>query len=57
MRQLEEEKEILEQGMEIVQSAKHWYQKQIASVEDKQKVAAWSSYNVSLFHFLYAQSI
>ncbi|XP_014786019.1 putative uncharacterized protein DDB_G0282499 [Octopus bimaculoides] len=47
MRQLEEEKEILEQGMEIVQSAKRWYQKQIASVDDKQKVAAWSSYNDS----------
>ncbi|GAB1604961.1 bromodomain-containing protein DDB_G0280777-like isoform X2 [Argonauta hians] len=49
MRQLEEEKEILKQGIEMVESAGHWYQKQISSVDAKLKGAAWSSYNDSSF--------
>lgn len=51
MRQLEEEKEMLEQGMEVVESARLWYQKQLSSINDKQKLAAWSSFNVSPLSF------
>lgn len=47
MRQLEEEKEMLEQGMEVVESARLWYQKQLSSINDKQKFTAWSSFNDS----------
>lgn len=52
MRQLEEEKEMLEQGMEVVESARLWYQKQLSSINDKQKFAAWSSFNVSPLSFI-----
>lgn len=47
MRQLEEEKEMLVQGMEVVESARLWYQKRLALINDKQKLAAWSSFNDS----------
>ena len=47
MKQLEQEKDILLQGLEAVDRARDWYQKQIQAVQDKQKyIGKGSSPNV-----------
>ena len=49
MKQLEQEKDILLQGLESVERAKDWYQKQIQAVQDKQKyIGKGSSPNASV---------
>ena len=51
MKQLEQEKDILLQGLESVERAKNWYQKQIQAVQDKQKyIGKGSSPNVRNTH-------
>jgi len=47
MRQLEKEKEILMQGLEMAEKAREWYHKQIVNVEEKQKYVGRASFNVS----------
>lgn len=38
MKQLEQEKDILLQGLEAVDRARDWYHRQIAALQEKQKV-------------------
>lgn len=37
MKQLEQEKDVLLQGMEMVEQARHWYHGQVLAVQDKMK--------------------
>ena len=51
MKQLEQEKDALLQGLEAVERARDWYLAQIRSVQDKQKyVGKTSGHNVSNHH-------
>lgn len=47
MKQLEQEKDVLLQGLEVIDRARDWYLKEIASLSDKQTFAEKSSYSVS----------
>ncbi|KAJ8300725.1 hypothetical protein KUTeg_022244 [Tegillarca granosa] len=47
MKQLEEEKNILLTGLDIVDKARDWYHKQVVHVEEKQKYVGKTSYNDS----------
>ena len=56
MKQLEQEKDILLQGLEAVDRARDWYQKQIQAVQDKQKyIGKGSSPNVRTQGFVHAE--
>ena len=56
MKQLEQEKDILLQGLELVDRARDWYQKQIQAVQDKQKyIGKGSSPNVRTQGFGHAE--
>lgn len=48
LRQLEKEKEMLIQGLEIVDQARDWYQKQVQAIDEKQKYVGKATYNVRL---------
>ena len=37
MKQLEQERDVLIQGLEAAEKARDWYQKQLASVKEKQR--------------------
>ncbi|OWF42656.1 suppressor APC domain-containing protein 2-like [Mizuhopecten yessoensis] len=45
LRQLEKEKEVLMQGLGIVEQAREWYQKQVQSIDEKQKYVGKATYN------------
>jgi hypothetical protein len=47
MKQLEQEKDVLLQGLEVVERARDWYHKQISVVTDKQNYAEKTSCSVS----------
>ena len=56
MKQLEQEKDILLQGLEAVDRARDWYQKQIQAVQDKQKyIGKGSSPNVRTQGFVHTE--
>ena len=56
MKQLEQEKDILLQGLEAVDRARDWYQKQIQAVQDKQKyIGKGSSPNVRTQGFVHSE--
>ena len=57
MKQLEQEKDILLQGLEAVERARDWYQKQIQAVQDKQKYIGkgFQSPNVRTQGFVHAE--
>lgn len=48
MKQLEGEKDVLLQGLEVVEHAREWYLAQIAVVTEKQNYAEKTSCSVSL---------
>jgi len=48
MKQLEGEKDVLLQGLEVVEHSREWYMKQIAIVTEKQSHAEKTSCSVSL---------
>ncbi|XP_033731990.1 suppressor APC domain-containing protein 2-like [Pecten maximus] len=45
LRQLEKEKEMLMQGLAIVEQAREWYQKQVQTIDEKQKYVGKATYN------------
>ncbi|XP_060069771.1 suppressor APC domain-containing protein 2-like [Ylistrum balloti] len=45
LRQLEKEKEMLIQGLEVVDQAREWYQKQVQMIDEKQKYVGKATYN------------
>lgn len=45
MKQLEQEKDSLLKGLEMVDQAREWYHRQVLGVEDKQKYIGHTSYN------------
>lgn len=47
MKQLEQEKDVLIQGLEVVERAREWYHKQISAVTEKQNYAEKTSCSVS----------
>lgn len=47
MKQLEQEKDSLLKGLDMVDQAREWYHRQVLGVEDKQKYIGHTSYNVS----------
>lgn len=48
MKQLEEETSMLRSGLAMVESARDWYLKQLASVSDKQAMLGKVTYNVGI---------
>lgn len=52
MKQIEQEKEVLMQGLSAVEKAREWYLKQVAVVQDKMKYLGKMGYVVSCFFFL-----
>lgn len=57
MKQLEQEKDSLLKGLEMVDQAREWYHRQVLGVEDKQKYIGHTSYNVSAHPKLYCSLI
>ena len=51
MKQLEQEKDVLLQGLEVVERAREWYHKQISTVTEKQNYAEKTSCSVCLLFF------
>jgi hypothetical protein len=47
MKQLEQEKDSLLKGLDMVEQAREWYHRQVVGVEDKQKYIGHTSYHVS----------
>lgn len=45
LRQLEKEKEMLIQGLSVVDQAREWYQKQVQTIDEKQKYVGKATYN------------
>ena len=48
MQQLEEENVMLKRGLEMVDMARDWYLRQLAAVQDKQRMLGKVNYNVSV---------
>ena len=47
MQQLDEESAMLKRGLEMVDMARDWYLRQLAAVQDKQRMLGKVNYNVS----------
>jgi hypothetical protein len=48
MKQLEQERDVLLQGLEAVDRAREWYQKQIQNIQEKQKNIGKSQHMVRI---------
>ena len=57
MKQLEQEKDMLLQGLEVAERLRDWYHKQIATVTEKQNYVEKTSCSVChLLHFMWCST-